>query len=101
MMPYVSKKEEAVDKEIGVLTENWIGVNYKTDKFAHDAWVRFRREQLGAGFIPKNFTVPSLLPPENEQAVREYLAVVRQIRRLIGWNTTDSAILEFKRPEGR
>lgn len=48
---------------------------------AHKAWAQFRREVLGATFVPSRFTVPTLFPPQSDHGINAYVALVKQWRK--------------------
>lgn len=73
------------DRDIEVLTENWISIGRKEDPVAWNAWRDWRRAQLGAQIEPDAFTVPTPFPPATIAAAREYIAIVQQIRASNGW----------------
>lgn len=72
---------------VEVLVEDWITINRKQDPVAWTAWHDWRRAEMGSCIEPENFTVPSPFPPATVAAAKEYLAIVQQIRKSIGWNS--------------
>jgi len=81
-----------IDAEIEALTEDWVGITQSDDPICYQAWLRWRHDELGCHIEPKAFTVPSEMPPVTQAAAKEYIATLRQIRKLIGWNTTSAKL---------
>lgn len=74
------------DRDVEILTENWISINKKQDPIAWQAWADWRRNELRSLIDPENFTVPTPFPPSTVAAAKEYIAIVQQIRKSVGWN---------------
>lgn len=80
-------KQRNDEKEIDILTENWISLNEKEDPDAFSAWVAWRKQQMGCNNHGKNLTVPAPYPPSSVSAAKEYIAIVQQIRKAVGWTS--------------
>lgn len=87
-----------VDDEIRVLTDGWVGVTEIDDPIAFKAWLDWRHQTLGCQIHPKAFTVPTEMPPTTEAAAKQYVSAIRQIRRLMGWNTTSGRLPDRPTP---
>lgn len=80
------------DRDIETMTEDWISINEKEDVQAFEAWASWRSQQMGCHNFGHNMTVPTPFPPTSVSAAREYIAVVQQIRKAIGWNGTKAKL---------
>lgn len=84
--------------DVDILVEDWIAVSEAQEPMAFAAWRDWRREALGANFVPKAFTVPTTFPPATGAAVSEYVGILGQIRKSIGWSESRSKLPTDARP---
>ena len=84
VLPVGKRGHDPVDD----LVRPWIAVTQADEPKAFAAWADFRRDVLGARFVPKAFTVPSLLPPTDRAGITAYIEAVKTIRASVGWKTT-------------
>lgn len=80
------------DNRLEVLMENWTSINKFENKMAWEAWVGWRRDQLGCAQEPESLTVPSTFPPSTINAAKEYTAALKEIRGAIGWKDSRAAL---------
>lgn len=78
--------------DVDLLTEDWIGISAADEPIAFEAWRVWRRESLRIHFVPKAYTVPTTFPPATALAVSEYVGILGQIRKSIGWNDSRAAL---------
>lgn len=83
----MAKPETELDKEIRILTENWVAVNKKEQPLEYNAWRGWRIREMRSFIEPDYFTVPTELPPTTVAGAQAYFDVVRKIRKSIGWRT--------------
>lgn len=88
----MAKRKSELEIEVEIATENWIAINKKVDPVEWEAWTRWRRQELRSKIEPDNLTVPTPFPPITQAAAKEYIEVVRKIRKIIGWTGTNSRL---------
>jgi hypothetical protein len=88
------KKTSDLETEVDDLVKSWIEVSSTEQPEQYKAWRQWRMAQMGSYIEPKSFTVPWDWPPRSVSDVKEYFAVVRKIRRLIGWTNTRSKLTD-------
>lgn len=81
------KRETDLEKEINILTENWVAVSRKDQPLEYGAWFHWRRQEMRSLTEPDYFTVPTELPPTTVAGAKAYFEVVRKIRKSISWRT--------------
>lgn len=86
------KQKTDLEKEVDVLTENWVAVSQKEDGVAYEAWYEWRWREMRSQIQPDYFTVPSIFPPTTVAGAQAYFDVVRKIRKCIGWRTSRSIL---------
>jgi hypothetical protein len=81
-----------LENEIDIATENWIAITKKVDPVEWDAWTKWRTRELRVRSQPEGLTVPTPFPPVTVAAAKEYIEVVRKIRKMIGWTGSTSRL---------
>lgn len=92
------KKPTDLDKQVEILTSDWVSVSRKDEPNEYRAWWEWRRDNLKSKIEPDYFTVPTKLPPMSIKAAQEYCDAVKVIRRSIGWNNHKAQVTSWPAP---
>lgn len=88
----MAKPQTDLEKEVDVLTKDWVSINEKEQPLEYGAWLGWRQREMRSFIQPHNFTVPTELPPTTVAGAQAYFEVVRKIRKCIGWRTPRAAL---------
>lgn len=88
----MAKQKTDLEKEVDVLTENWVAVSKKEQPVEYGAWLGWRQREMKSFIEPEHFTVPTEFPPTTVAGAQAYFDVVRKIRKCVGWRTARSVL---------
>ncbi len=80
----MAKKRSDLEVDIDVAVENWVAVDQAVDPINWEAWTNYRRNALGLKTEFKKLTVPTPFPPSTIGSAKDYVEVLKKIRRLHG-----------------
>lgn len=81
----MAKRKSEMENEVDDTLLNWVCVNRLEEPMEWQAWINWRRDNMGSRITPENLTVPTAFPPVTVSAAKQYLETVTKIRRLNGW----------------
>lgn len=84
----MAKPQTELEKEIDVLTANWVSVSAKEQPMEYGAWAGWRQREMKSITQPDAFTVPTAFPPTTVAGALSYFDVVRKIRKCNGWRSS-------------
>lgn len=84
----MAKRRSDLETDIDIALENWVAVDVAVDPVNWEAWTGYRVKTLGIKTEFKKLTVPTPFPPSTVGAAKDYVEILKKIRRLHGGRST-------------